>query len=258
MLTIWGFARFFIAPPAGRHSVREPMRDVIKPVEEHENRVADIAKSLEADVIFGRLEAGDRLVEDALVARFSVSRHFVREALYKLERLGIVTREKNKGATVRALDTHNVRQIYHVRALLQRDAALLIPLPASIGLIDRLEAINATYISYIEQENFRGIHEANEEFHLALFSACNNSFLVETIEYYIRLTLPVRAMPLADPLLLAASHQQHAMMIRYLRGKDSWALAQLCVDHLDLSIRPYLARMEAQAAEGAAVRPPAG
>ena len=65
-----------------------------------------------------------------LLARFPVSRqHLIRQALYQLEKLGVVTRERNKGAMVRRLSPDEVRQIYEVRELLQRQAALMIPLP---------------------------------------------------------------------------------------------------------------------------------
>jgi len=54
----------------------------------------------------------------------------VRQALAELERTGIVVREKNKGVAVRSLGPREVGQIYEVRELQQRQAALRIPLPA--------------------------------------------------------------------------------------------------------------------------------
>src|SRR5688572_18239602 len=83
-----------------------------------------IARALEEDIIFGRLAPGTRLTEDALLSRFAVTRHFARQALVQLEAMGIVSRERNKGATVRSLSPREVREIYEVRELLQRQAAL--------------------------------------------------------------------------------------------------------------------------------------
>ncbi len=53
----------------------------------------EMVLALRDDVIFGRLAPGTRLVEDALLARFGGSRHFVRQAL---ERLGLVVKERTK------------------------------------------------------------------------------------------------------------------------------------------------------------------
>lgn len=40
---------------------------------------------------------------------------------------------------------------------------------------------------------------------------------------------------------------QHELMIELLRGRDSWALARLCVDHMQLSKSDYLARIASEA-----------
>ena len=76
-----------------------------------------IARALEEDIIFGRLAPGTRLTEDALLSRFAVTRHFARQALVQLEAMGIVVRERNKGATVRSLTPREVQEIYEVREL---------------------------------------------------------------------------------------------------------------------------------------------
>jgi DNA-binding GntR family transcriptional regulator len=38
-------------------------------------------------------------------------------------------------------------------------------------------------------------------------------------------------------------------MIELLRGRDSWALAQLCVDHMQYSKADYLGRIAGDTAE---------
>ncbi|TPM28225.1 GntR family transcriptional regulator [Mesorhizobium sp. B2-3-4] len=213
---------------------------------------ADIVRTLEEDIIFGRLAPGTRLVEDVLLARFPVSRHTIRQALYQLERLGVATRERNKGATVRRLAPQEVRQIYEVREMLQRQAALMIRLPASDALIAELTEIHRVYSAHVDAGYLRGIHEANDRFHLTMFSACGNAYLVSSIEHYMRLSLPVRANSLADREKLEISRQHHLMMIEALKRSDNWVLAQLCVDHLQPSKAFYLREVEAATGGGGA------
>ncbi|RVC59173.1 GntR family transcriptional regulator, partial [Mesorhizobium sp. M4B.F.Ca.ET.088.02.2.1] len=119
-------------------------------VADYGGKEADVVRALEEDIIFGRLAPGTRLVEDVLLGRFPVSRHTIRQALYQLEKLGVVTRERNKGAMVRRLSQEEVRQIYEVRELLQRQAALMIPLPASDALIDELMEIHRIYSAHVD------------------------------------------------------------------------------------------------------------
>jgi len=212
----------------------------------------DVAKVLTEDIIFGRLEAGARLVEDTLIARFGATRHFIRQALQELIRSGIAVRERNKSVTVRSLTPAEVRQIYDVRELLQRHAALMIPLPTAPDLVRRLEALHDEYGCCLRARDWSGVHAANDAFHLTLFGACGNAYLVDSIKHYMHLTLPVRAKKTANAEHAEASARDHHVMIQLLKGTDRWSLAQLCVDHLQGPKNDYLRAVDAAAA------PPAG
>ena len=208
----------------------------------------DVAKVLGEDIIFGRLAPGTRLVEDHLIARFKATRHYIRQALNELERNGIVVREKNKGVAVRSLTPSEVRQIYEVRELLHRQAALRIPLPAPKRVIEELERLHAEYSRHVRERHFRGVHEVNDQFHLTLFACCGNAYLVDSIKHYMWLSLPVRAKKTADLDRAIASERDHYMLIQLMKGTDSWALAQLCVDHVQPAKDSYLQEVEEAAA----------
>src|SRR6476661_1693004 len=208
-----------------------------------EEEQAEVIRRLEEDIIFGRFAPGSRLIEDTLMTHYGASRHFVRQALFQLERQGIVLREKNIGATVRFYSADEVRQIYEVREMLTRQAALMIALPAPAGLIAQLNELQQHYCARADAQDLRGIHEANDAFHVALFSACGNPYLVQSLQDYMNLTLPMRAKNLADREGLAQSRRQHELMIELLKGRDNWAFAQLCVDHIQYSKADYLGRI---------------
>lgn len=136
-------------------------------------------------------------------------------------------------------------RIYEVRELVQRQAALMIPLPAPAALVEELQAVNAEFVGHMAAGNLRGLHDTNDRFHLRLFGACGNEYPVATIQHYMRLSPPVRAKTLADREALRVSHGHHRMMVGMLQGRDNWPLAQPCVDHLQPSKRDYLARAAA-------------
>jgi len=175
---------------------QEALTEPSAPTREEEQ--AEVIRRLEEDIIFGRFAPGSRLVEDTLMTRYGASRHFVRQALFQLERQGIVLREKNIGATVRFYSAEEVRQIYEVREMLTRQAALMIALPAPAGLIAQLNELQRHYCAKADAQDLRGIHEANDAFHVALCSACGNPYLVRSLQDYMNLTLPMRAKNLAD------------------------------------------------------------
>jgi DNA-binding GntR family transcriptional regulator len=222
-------------------SRRQSLDEVTSPTRDNEQ--VEVIRRIEEDIIFGRFAPGSRLVEDTLMARYRATRHSVRQGLFQLERQGIVLREKNIGATVRFYSGDEVRQIYEVREMLTRQAALMIPLPASDALVGELTVLQERYCSRADAEDLRGIHEANDAFHLALFSACGNRYLVQSLQSYMNLTLPMRAKNLADREGLRLSRRHHETMIELVKGRDSWALAQLCVEHMQYSKIDYLNRI---------------
>ena len=107
-------------------------------------------------------QPGGKLREEDLAERFGASRHHVREALVRLIRAGIIVKERNKGAYVRRFSADEVRQIYEIREILQRQAALRISLPAASATIERLERINEGFDAAVAAGAFQRMHEWND------------------------------------------------------------------------------------------------
>ena len=203
----------------------------------------EIANALEEEIIFGRLKPGERLREEALLERFGHSRHFIRAALNKLEKMGIVVRTRNVGAAVRAFTISEVEEIYEVRELIQRQAALRVRLPTSREDIARIQAIQADYVRCIEAGDLRGIHTFNDRFHLALFGLCGNAYLLTLVKQYMDLTYVIRTNTFSNADALQVSRFQHELMIEHLKARDSWAFSELCVQHLRPNKDEYTRRL---------------
>lgn len=80
--------------------------------------VAHIVEQLRQAIISGAVPPDSRLVELDLAQRFEVSRGPIREALRRLELLGLVTLRPNRGAVVRAISAEDVLEVYVLRAAL--------------------------------------------------------------------------------------------------------------------------------------------
>jgi DNA-binding GntR family transcriptional regulator len=204
------------------------------------DEVDRIAGLIELDIVFGRLKPRERLVEDDLIARFETKRHVVRSALQELERLGILVRHKNRGASVRDFPPREVEELYDVRATLQRRAAEIIPLPAPRELTDALEALHLKHCRAVAAGDLRRVFELNNSFHDTLFSACGNRHLAEAIGHYAWLAHAIRSYRMGDPQLLEQARHEHGQMIEALRQGDRAALVRLCVEHINPSKEVYL------------------
>jgi DNA-binding GntR family transcriptional regulator len=205
------------------------------------NRIAGL---IELDIVFGRLKPRERLVEDDLIGRFETKRHVVRSALQELERLGILVRHKNRGASVRDFPPREVEELYDVRATLQRRAAEIIPLPAPRELVDGLDALHLRHCRAIADGDLRRVFELNNTFHDTLFSACGNRHLADAIGHYAWLSHAIRSYRMGDPQLLEQARREHGEMIQALRQGDRATLVRLCVEHINPSKEIYLRSCE--------------
>src|ERR1051325_505471 len=84
-----------------------------------------IADALRDEIIRGRLEAGERVLEIDLARRFGVSRQPVREAIRTLEREGLLTSLPNRGTFVTRVSLEDAIAIQDIRAQLEGLAARL-------------------------------------------------------------------------------------------------------------------------------------
>ena len=217
----------------------------LSPVITNDAVAESISRELEEEIVFGRLLPGQRLPEEDLASRFGVSRHHVREALARLAAMGIVFKERNRGVYVRRFSPVEVEEIYEVRELLQRQAALRIPLPVPAAAIERLQAVHDNYEKAAAGGDLRGIRKWNDLFHHELFDLCGNDALCRLVIQYMDLTYAIRANAFG-PEHIAVAQQEHRLMIKLLGTRDPWALSQLCVDHIQYSKNQYLAMLEVE------------
>ena len=211
------------------------------PQSSNQRDVDTIVETLEAEIIFGRLKPRERLIEDALLQRFGAKRYVVRQALSELERIGIVVKQRNKGAMVRDFTAVEVEHIYEMREALHTQAARRMTLPLDPAVVARLRDLNERRTAAIEGGDLRAVYTLNDEFHGALFATCGNPYLAETIAQFERLSHAIRSWRIGDAAQLRESQLEHADMIDALERGDREALLRLVVDHVKPSKEAYLA-----------------
>ena len=199
-----------------------------------------IVRSLEEEIVLGRLRPRERLLEEELAKHFNAKRHVIRAALAELETMGIVVRQPNRGAAVRDFSALEVAQIYDVRELLERHAASIMPLPAPTALVDELVAIHERHGAAVERNDPRAVFRENLRFHHVLFSACGNPYLAEQIEQLASRAHAIRFHAITDPVLLARAREEHGRMIDYLKQGSRQQLEDLVAAHIKPSKDAYL------------------
>lgn len=206
----------------------------------------EIVRALEEQIVLGWLMPRERLLEDRLTAEFSCKKHVVREAIAELERMGLVERVLNKGATVRLLGPEEVRQVYSVREALETLAAEQIPLPVPSAFLETLTLIQQSHAEAIEANDHRAAFRANMAFHDTLFGACGNPYLADVIRAAAQKVHGARFFTAASKPHLTRARDEHWAMVAALRTGDRASLVGLCRNHLGPSRDTYLAAVEAR------------
>ena len=206
-----------------------------------DDKTSTVVASLRHEIAFGRLKPRERLVEEEISERFSVGRHVVRSALEELDRLGFVRRRPNRGAVVSDYSTGEVDELYEMRTLLQREAAVRILLPSPLDLVEQLTEINARYLQYSEAGELDLASAANDLFHQTVFGACNNRYLAESIQEYWIKTAAIHSYAIASPVLSKKSRDEHSGIIDAMARGDRPLLVRLCIEHMLPALEAYKA-----------------
>lgn len=195
--------------------------------------VSELVRQIESEIIFGQLRPFQELTEDNLMERFDSKRHVVRSAINQLVLRRIVVKERSKPARVKNFTGQEVCEIYHMRALLQANAAAIMPLPVSSDDLALLQqAFEQHMLAVKNNESQLEIHYQNDNFHNVLFSLCKNSELCKAIQTYTEMSNPIRSYGIADPKWLAKSVEDHAAMVTAIENQDRARLEELMVSHM--------------------------
>ncbi|MCA0893654.1 GntR family transcriptional regulator [Microbulbifer agarilyticus] len=179
--------------------------------------------SLRKDIVEGRMAAGSKISEPELARRFDASRGSLREALMRLDSLGLIERKVNVGARVVELSGRGLLELYDVREALE-------------GMACRLAAENRSDADLAELRQMLARHEQQEElqagtayyqpegdfdFHFRIVQASNNELLIDTLcnKLYYRVRMYRYQLGMASPRAHRA-FREHSHIIEAIEAGD--------------------------------------
>ena len=221
----------------------------------HGLRRQTLVEALLADVFQGRLRAGEHLVTQDLAARFGVSPTPIREALIELAGIGIIDLLPNRGAVVRRVTPHDVREVCQVRRVLECEATRsacgridLAELHALAAGLERLMSVKAR-----SQAGFVGEARAlDSRLHDLIADSCDNAFLAKELG---RLKILFRAFrdvaweryeARHDFHRLAEESREHLAIVRGLQAGDAKQAARAMARHIRSGARYWTRALPAE------------
>ncbi|NYG33869.1 GntR family transcriptional regulator [Sphaerotilus montanus] len=191
----------------------------------------DVAERLREQIFNRELEPGSWIDEQKLTAELGISRTPLREALKVLAVEGLVTMKVRRGAYVTEVSTDDVRQVYHLLALLESDAAGDVARNASPEELAQLRSLHNRLELEVHQREF--FFATNEAFHIQLLSIAGNRWRQQIVADLRKVMKLNRHHSLFKQGRPEESLNEHRALMDALERRDGALATRLMRAHFD-------------------------
>jgi DNA-binding GntR family transcriptional regulator len=130
-------------------------------------------------IVRGRLAPGERLRIEDLALSLKLSPTPIREALYRLELVGLANHEPHRGARVTELSSGDLQELYEARLALETLAIRKAAEVFTREVGDQAREHLQRYVAAQRQDSYD--ESAHKDFHFTLYSASGSKWLVRLI-----------------------------------------------------------------------------
>jgi DNA-binding GntR family transcriptional regulator len=182
----------------------------------------------------GDMEPGAWIDELKLATEYGISRTPLREAIKVLAAEGLVTMKMRRGAYVTEVNAKDLRDVFHLMAVLEADAAGTV---ASTATAEQLQALEALHLSLERAAKDRKDHirffTINEAFHVKLLEVANNRWREQMVADLRKVMKLNRAQSLLKTGRIEESLAEHAAIMAALTSRDAAAAQAAMRAHIE-------------------------
>ncbi len=210
-----------------------------KPLNERElTKSANLTEYFIEAIVRGDFTPGSKISEPEIAKRFQVSRGPLREAIMRIEGLGLIERIPHVGARVITLSLEKLVELYAVREALEGMAARLAARHITSQELEGLRALLNAHGEHIEQvEGASYFHQQGDfDFHYRIIKASRNQQLTNLLcgELYHLLRMYRYQSPRAHSRPTEAL-QEHNFILQAIEQKDEELAEMLMRRHISRS-----------------------
>ena len=177
-------------------------------------------KNTEELILQGILKTGAKITERDLAGRLGMSRAPIREAIRELVNVGLLDQISARQIIVRQLEVNEVKEIFHIREMLESKAASLAAANITVAALETLEALHDS----MQKAAFTGNHgdyfDLNIKFHYRIHAAAKSPRLATLIDQIMRESLIFRSRILVDQENIRQSLEEHEQLLKSIQAKD--------------------------------------
>lgn len=193
-----------------------------------------VVKEILHSIFTGEFKGGDRLVEEELAVTIGVSRTPVREALGELAGIGVIALKPNHGAIVRPFGPTQIRELYHVRRILESEATRLAADRISPATLRELRDNTQTLLNANPRPNGWATEAImiDQKFHEAISVSSGSERLAEEIGRYRALVQSIREAVGNSEHAQEVAMVEHTQIIDFLLSRESERAAEAMSHHI--------------------------
>lgn len=151
--------------------------NIFKYINRQDGYAGEIFEQISNAILLGKLQPGDKLIEERLAEQLGVSRIPIRDALRHLEQLGLVEKIPYKGNFVSKLGENEIIELHSLRRVLEGMAIKLITERKDTNAIKTLGDIINKMKNLAETGDRRMILILDADFHDAIVHNSGHSLL---------------------------------------------------------------------------------
>jgi DNA-binding GntR family transcriptional regulator len=198
-----------------------------------ETKASQVYQRLYAMISAGQLPPGERLNVDELARELGVSKIPIREAIQRLEALGLVVQLPHAGARIAPIALRELTSVYLMRIELEALAARLAALTITDEDIERLRALNAEMRKLCDAGELDTLRAINRTFHVIIIRASGYETLIETAEQLFVKADLYRMFAAARAAHWEQVIEEHVAVIAALADRDPVAAARAIRAHVN-------------------------
>jgi DNA-binding GntR family transcriptional regulator len=191
------------------------------------------AHKLREAIMAGHFAPGERLIEAALCEQMGVSRTTIREAIRRLESEKLITTVPNKGPSIATITLEDAEQIYHVRRLLEGEAAALFAQRATDQEIVELRAALARFEAAVKNDEAITRIAATGQFYDVILHGCGNRIIRELLEGLLARINLLRAKSMSNPGRSKSSLTEMRKILTAIVQRDPDSARKAAEAHVD-------------------------
>jgi len=178
----------------------------------------------------GKFQPGQRIPENEICEWLNISRTPIREALRRLQAIGLLEHQPGGGVTVSLHDFRAVSELYAFREILEGAAAGLAAKHASETEVSLLKALAQIQSDLPDDAH---IHEReNKLFHKHIYEAAHNRFLLKSVESLHESIFLLGRTTLSVPGRIKTSIREHGEIVLAIAARDQQRADDLARRHI--------------------------